>query len=81
MTARSVFPSLRVRARERAGVRAVVLALAAAAAMQACGVKAPPRPPEKAGVAGSTHDLRPGAPDGGAAGGETAPPDGGSGRP
>jgi len=57
-----------------------VLALAAGAALLACGVKAPPRPPEKAGVAGPKHDLRvPEAPDGGAEGGDAA--DGGAGRP
>jgi hypothetical protein len=61
--------------RGRAGVGAV--ALAAAAALLACGVKAPPRPPEKAGVPGSTDSGRPGAPDGG----EAVPPDGGAGRP
>lgn len=75
-------PRRQLRLRERAGAR--VLALAAGAALLACGVKAPPRPPEKAGVAGSKHDLRvPEAPDGGAAGGETGAgaPDGGTGRP
>ncbi|HET6922372.1 MAG TPA: hypothetical protein VFI16_04415 [Anaeromyxobacteraceae bacterium] len=68
--------------REGAGVRVVVLA--AAAAVLACGVKAPPRPPEKAGVAGSKHDLRaPEAAGGGAAGGEpgAGASDGGTGRP
>jgi hypothetical protein len=72
----------RLRLREGAGPR--VLALAAAAALLACGVKAPPRPPEKTGVAGSKHDLGvPEAPDGGVAGGETGAgaPDGGTGRP
>jgi hypothetical protein len=63
------------------GVGARVAVVALLAALLACGVKAPPRPPETAGVAGSKHDLRPGAPDGGAAGGEAAPPDGGSERP
>lgn len=60
---------------ERAGVRAVLLA--ALAALLACGVKAPPRPPEKPAVPGS---ARP-APDGGPAGQEAVPVDGGSGRP
>lgn len=69
--------------RRRLRLREGAVALAAAAALLACGVKAPPRPPE-AGVAASKHDLRvPQAPDGGAAGGETGagPPDGGTGRP
>ncbi len=68
--------------RAKAGPR--VLALAAAAALLACGVKAPPRPPERAGVAGSKHELGvPEAPGGGTAAGETGagPPDGGAGRP
>ena len=70
--------------RRRLRLREGAVALAAAAALLACGVKAPPRPPEKTGVAASKHDLRvPQAPDGGAAGGETGagPPDGGTGRP
>ncbi len=57
-----------------AGVRGVLLA--SVAALLACGVKAPPRPPEKPGSAAA----RP-APDGGATGGEAAPADGGEGRP
>ena len=56
--------------RERVGARA--LALAAAAALLACGVKAPPRPPEKA--AAPRQERAPGA-------GEAGAPDGGAGRP
>ncbi len=59
-------------------------ALVACAAALACGVKAPPRPPEKAGPAGSRHGS-PGssAPDAGAACGDPEPcaPDGGAGPP
>lgn len=59
-------------------------ALAALAAWLACGVKAPPRPPEKAGQAAAKHALSTcEAPDGGVACGGTGAgvPDGGSGRP
>jgi predicted small lipoprotein YifL len=56
--------------REPAGVRG--LALAAAAALAACGVKAPPRPPEKA--AAPRQERAPGA-------GEAGAPDGGARRP
>lgn len=56
--------------RPRAGARG--LALAAAAALAACGVKAPPRPPEKA--APPRQERAPGA-------GEAGASDGGAGRP
>ena len=58
--------------------------LAACAAALACGVKAPPRPPERAGLAGSRQGFPgSGAPDAGAAcgGAEACAPDGGAGRP
>ncbi len=52
------------------------LAAGLALLLAGCGVKAPPRPPERGGLPGSPHDLRPeraAPPDGGA-------PDGGDGR-
>jgi hypothetical protein len=64
------------------GGRALGALAALAAGVLACGVKAPPRPPEKAGQAASRQALSPcEAPDGGAGCGGTGAPDGGSGRP
>ncbi len=56
--------------------------LIACAAALACGVKAPPRPPEKAGPAGSRLPAS-GAPDASEARGDAGAdaPDGGTGRP